>query len=237
MKQFATLFSAVLLVSVLASGSALARGAGGGRPHVPRPEGGGTVVVSDPQEPVAWMTNYDEACKLASDENRALLILISTEAIDRAGQTCSFAANSLRKAVRESKVVPLKLLPPVMLDTDKLSAEEVKQRQEAFKKAQQRYESLAKGFGVQTVPSIVYAAPDAAKLTIQATPADAEIMGALARLPEMVKAHNEAVAKAGADKKPDPAVAVKDPGKQPDPKPPEEKPAPTPKPGNPADDF
>ena len=204
MNRTAALVAMTLMVTVLAAPSALARGA-----HRPRsrPPGGisDAPIVVDPQDPIEWMTDYDAACKLAAEEKRALLILITTPEVDAAGRFCSFAANSLRRAVRESKVVPLKLLPPVMLDTSRLKPEEVKQRQEVFKKAMEQYQNLARGFGVATVPSLVYAAPDAAKMVVQSTPPDQDIAAALARLPDMLKAYEEAVAKAGDGAKPPPA--------------------------------
>jgi tagatose-1,6-bisphosphate aldolase non-catalytic subunit AgaZ/GatZ len=182
--------------------------------HDPAPVQGG---VPDAQDPVDWMTDVEAAFKLAAEEKRALFILITTDQMERQGQFCRFLANSVRKAVREAKVVPLKVLPPPALDLTGLKAEEIKLRQEVAAAAMKKYEELAKRYGATTVPSLVYAAPDGDKLLLQASPADDDIIAALARLPEMIKAHDEATAKEG--KKPE-AVAGKDP---PPAKPPEKK--------------
>ncbi|HOX08094.1 MAG TPA: hypothetical protein PK280_16985 [Planctomycetota bacterium] len=237
MRHSAAVLGLFVLVSIFATGSALARGSRGDRV---RSSGGGPVSVGTPEaeDPVAWMTDYDEALKLGAEEKRPVMVLITTEELERSSSTCSFAANVLRKAVRGAKVVPVKLRPPVMLDTSGLSREEAAQRQETFKKARERYEQLAKAFGVQMVPSLVHLAPDGGRLAVQSTPADQEIMAVLGRLPEMVKAHEESLARAGAVKQPGPPaggqVAVKDG----EPRPAETKPAePAPKPKSSVDDF
>jgi len=187
--------------------------------HDPAPVQGG---VPEAQDPIDWMTDVEAAFKLAAEEKRALFILISTEDMERRGQFCRFLANSVRKAVREAKVVPLKVLPPPAMDLTGLKAEEVKLRQEVAAAAMKKYEELAKRFGANSVPSLVYAAPDGVKLLLQASPADDSILVVLARLPEMLKAHEEAVAKEG--KKPEPVAGKDPPGtKPPEPKPPEGK--------------
>ncbi|HOX08908.1 MAG TPA: hypothetical protein PK280_21110 [Planctomycetota bacterium] len=188
----------------------------------PRPERPSVTVqpgIPDAQEPIEWLTDSEEAFKLAAEGNRALLILISTAELERSGQVCRFAANSVRKAVRDAKVVPLKILPPPALDLNGLKPEEAKQRQEVFAAGAKKYEELAKRYGASSVPSLICAAPDGAKLTLQAGPADDAILASLARLPEMVKAHAEAVAKAG----PKPGPAPGAPASPPEVKPPEPK--------------
>jgi thioredoxin-related protein len=180
------------------------------------------VVVpsaADPQDAIDWLTDYEEACKVAAEEKRALLILISTDDLERTSQSCRFAGDVIRRTVRDAKVVPLKLLPAPALDLAGLRPEEAKKRQEVLTESRKRYEELAKRFGVTTVPSVVYAAPDGAKLTVQAAPSDEDIRGVLVRLPEMVKAQADAVAREG--KKPEPLAVKDDPGKQPEPKKPE----------------
>jgi hypothetical protein len=200
MSRTVTLLGLTLALSALAAGSALARGAGrGGKPRPPVGE-----IPIDPQEPIEWLTDYDEACQQAADKNQAILILVTNEETERSVKACNFAANSVRRAVRDAKVIPLKLRPPVALDTARLPAEEARQRQEAFKKSRERYEALVKSMGATTAPSLVYAAPDAARLITQSSPTDQDIIAALARLPEMVKAHQEAAAKGKNDPKPDP---------------------------------
>jgi len=249
MRRCLTLLAAVFAVSALAAGSALARGAGGGghggggSGGAARSSGGSsstsTGVVSpatDAQDPIEWLTDYEGACKVAAEERRALLILITTEDLERTSQSCRFAGDVIRRAVRDAKVVPLKLLPPPALDLTGLKPEEAKKRQEVLAESRKKYEEAAKRFGVTTVPSVVYAAPDAAGLTVQASPSDDDIRIVLTRVPEMVRAHQDAVKKEA--KKTEFVAAKNDPGKQPEAKPPEGKqPDPGAKPTDNAEDF
>jgi hypothetical protein len=241
MKRHLVLLGAVLFASAFIGSDALARGAGGGGRGSGgggHSSGGGGVVIpmAEAQEPIEWLTDYEEACKQAAEGKRAILILFTAEQVERIGAPCSFTANVVRKAVRDSKVVALKLSPPVMADAARPSAAEVRLQQEAFKKARERFEALARRLGVEAMPSVVYAAPDAARLSMQSAPADPDIIAALARVPDLVRVHEEAARREGA--KPDPVAARGDPGQPPAAKPPETKPTPpAAKPGQGVDDF
>ena len=218
MNRYLTVLASAFVAAGLMTSSAHARGAGHKAPRE-------TVVVNapavDPQPPVEWMTDFDEACKVAAKDQRPLLILFTTQDMERTSQSCRFAGDAVRKDVREAKVVPVKLMPPTVLDLTGLRPEELKQRQEAMKDANKKFDELAKRYGVTTVPSVVYAAPDAVKLTVQAAPAEADISAILDQLPGMVKVHMTAAAKEV--KPPEPVVVKNDPGKAPEPKAPEPK--------------
>lgn len=224
MMRFAGISLVLLFVAGVAVDSASARERRS-KPSNPAPAP--VVVITDPQDPVDWMTDAEAAFKLAAEEKRALLILVTTEDTERSTQSCRFGPNPTRKAVRESKVVPLKLLPPMALDTAGLTPEEVKKRQEAFQDTKKRYEELLKRYAVTTAPTLIYAAPDGAKLQLQNAPSDEDIRSMLSRLPDLVKIHQEAVAKG--DKKPEPVVA-KDPPAKVAPPAADPKPVETPKP-------
>jgi hypothetical protein len=219
MNRYLTILAGALLAVGLMTNAAYARGTGGHK--APRE----TVVVTapavDPQPPVEWMFDFDEACKVAAKEQRPLMILVTTQDMERTSQSCRFAGDAVRKDVREAKVVPVKVMPPAALDMSGMRPEELKQRQEAIKDANKKFEELGKRFGVTTVPSLVYAAPDAVKLTIQAAPQEGEVSALLDQLPGMVKLHMAAAAKEV--KPPEPVVVKNDPGKAPEPKPEEPK--------------
>jgi hypothetical protein len=168
--------------------------------------------ADDGEPALEWSKDYDEAVKLAGDESRALLILITTPDMERTSPFCRFAGDIIRRAVRDANVVPLKLLPPAVPNLAGCKPEEAKKRQEAYNQALKQYGERAKGMGVSVVPSVVYAAPDAAKLAVHPTPSDDAVRAVLARLPEMIKAHEEAVAKQ--EKKPEPANKEKEKEKE-----------------------
>ena len=186
--------------------------------RVAAPDAAPAPAAADPRDAIEWLTDFDQAAKTAADEGRPLLVLINSEAAERASIICRFTSRATCRAVRGSKAVPVKLLPPPAMDGSGLSAEEAKKRQEVLDRSKAKYEELAKRFGVRSVPSLVLAAPDAAKLNMMIAPDDDQILAALARLPDMLKAHQEAV---GGGKKPEAGEAPKpaEPAKPAKPKP------------------
>jgi hypothetical protein len=150
-----------------------------------------TVIgrAGDGEEPVKWMTNLDEAAKLAVDEDRPMLILFTTRDLEAANGSCRFAPNSLRRAVRETGLVPVKVMPPVELTTANLSPEETEKRVRQYKEAYDRYLELLRDYGARKGPCLVFTAPDKAKLNLLEAPSDDEIAVAIGRLDDMLDAY------------------------------------------------
>jgi hypothetical protein len=195
------------------------------------------VNPGDAEKEIEWLFDFDEASALAGREKRGLLVLFTTDELWRNSPYCNFRANRVRKAVRESNAVPLRLMPPVKLDLMGLPPDEAKKRREFYDKTLDKYAALAKRYGVSEGPALVLAAPDAKGLQSLVTPVDDQIVAGLGRLDEMIAAHQ----KAAGDKPPEarpPAGNPKPPaGDAPkaDPKPdPKADPKP---PANPDDDF
>lgn len=180
----------------------------------------GTAPVVKRGNIIDWLTDFEEGAKLAAEEKRALMVLFTTEEIQHTCPSCQFAGERLCKTVEDAKVVPVRILPPVKLSTQGVSLEEVKLREEAYRKSYEAYQALLKRFAVSRAPSLVFAAPDAAKLSALVVPDDGQIADTLDRLGELVKAHEEAAKLAGqaGQKDGEPAEgkpAGKEPAKEP----------------------
>jgi hypothetical protein len=189
-------------------------------------------------DPIKWMTDFDEAAALAAREKRGMVVLFTTEDLARTSPFCTFNSDKAKKAVSDCNAVPVRIMPPVMLDDKGVPPEEARKRREEHARAQQCYAGLVKRFGVNTGPVLVLAAPDAVKLTDLVTPNDDQIAAGLGRLPEMLQAHEKAAAGKAPDARPpagDPKAPAADQPK--DAPKPEPKAEPKPKPANPEDDF
>ncbi len=206
------------------------------RPRWKRPKSRPKVVdlprSNNPERPLKWMTDFDLAAKLAASKKRGMMILFTTEDLMKKSLSCRFAANSVRRAVRSAKAVPLRLLPPVRLTTAGLPKEEVAKREEMFKKARKKYQELVKRYGVSRAPCLVLTSPDATRLNALALPSDEQIRMALGRLGEMILAYQKAAAEKAGDGK----LAVKPKEEKPAAKP-AEKPAEKKPEVDPEDDF
>ena len=236
------LLTAALLLIGLTGGPAFARGGGrggrgggGGVPKVPQAPGGDQNNPGDQADAIDWQSDYEEAAKDAAEKKLALMILFNTHEAERNTFSCRFTGLAVRRAVRDAKVIPVRLYPPVALETAGMAAEEAKKREAVLKESQEKYAALVKRLGASKAPTLVLAAPDGAKLASLVTPSDEEICDLLKRLPELLKAHEAALAKQpdpAGKPKPDPAAGAPvtvDTPKKPDP------PAEKPKPGD--DDF
>ncbi len=157
--------------------------------------------ASDAEKPLDWLTDFDQAAELAGREKRPLMVLFTSEELARTSTSCRFKANSVRRAARGAKVVPVRLLPPVMLSSRGVPKEEAAKRRELHAKAQKRYREVVRKYGISTGPCLVLAASDAARLNAQVAPTNDQIRAALARLGEMIEAHEKALEKAGGAKK------------------------------------
>lgn len=233
-----TLILAALAVSVL---GAQAHARGGRRPRrkwrnrVRREIEKSSILdakSSDPQKPLDWLTDFDKAAELAGREKRPLMIVFTSEDLTRTSTSCRFKANNLRRAARKTNVVPLKLMPPVVLDTKGLPKEEAAKRRELYAKARKRYREIIRQFRISTGPCLVMTAPDAKSLSHQVTPTDAQIRTTLDRLGEMLEAHEKALGK-----KPGEGEKDGDKPKEAEAKKPEEKPAEKKPEVDPEDDF
>ncbi len=162
--------------------------------------------ASDGEKPVAWMSDFEEASKLASEQKRGMLILFTTEDLMAKSRSCTFKANSTRRAVRNSKAVPLRILPPVRLQAaEDTSKEELAKREELFKKSLKQYRELVRRYGITNGPSLVFTAPDAKRVDGLVVPDKVTIENRLGRLGEMLAAYEKALVKknGGDAKKPD----------------------------------
>ncbi len=233
-----TLILAALAVSVL---GAQAHARGKRRPRrkwrdrVRKEVNKGTILdmkSRDPQKPLDWLTDFDRAAEIAGREKRPLLIVFTSEELARTSTSCRFKANNLRRAARKAKVVPLKLMPPVMLDTKGIPKKEAAKRRELYAKAQKRYREVVRQFRVAAGPCLVMTAPDAKSLSHQVTPTDAQTKATLDRLGEMLAAHEKALGKKPAEAKKDGDKPKEAEAKKPEEKPAEKKPE-----VDPEDDF
>lgn len=190
------------LVVLFAASQAQARGRWRRRPRPKsRPKAIDLPKSSNPERALEWMTDFDLAAKLAASEKRGIMILFTTEDLMKRSNFCRFAANSVRRAVRSAKAVPLRLLPPVRLTAVGLPNGEIAKREEMFKKAQKKYRELVRRYGVSRAPCLVLTSPEATMLNTLALPSDEQIRAALGRLGEMIAAHEKIAAeKAGAGK-------------------------------------
>ena len=148
-----------------------------------------------------WLTDFDEAAELAGREKRPMMVLFTTAELMQKNRFCRFAANSVRRAVRKSKAVPVRILPPVRLSLTGIDKEEAAKRKKLYARNREKYRALVKRFGVTRGPSLIFTAPDGTKLTAMVVPTDDQIRAALGRLGEMVEAHQKTVAKKGGDGK------------------------------------
>ena len=241
MRGYWLLLTAALLLG-LGGGPAFARGGGrggrGGGGTAPRAPSnpGGQLDPGEQADAIDWQPDYEEAARDAAEKKLALMVLFTTHETERRSFSCRFTGLPVRKAVRDAKVIPVRIYPPVALTTEGLSAEEAKKREAVFKESQEKYTELVKRLGASKSPTLLLVAPDGAKLTALVAPGDEEICDQLKRLPELLKAHEEALAKKpdpAGKPKPDPAAGAPvtvDTPKKPDP------PAEKPKPGT-DDDF
>jgi hypothetical protein len=197
--------------------------------------------AGDGEKPVKWLTDFDEAAEIAEERKRPMLLLFTTRALMDRSRSCTFAANRLRRRVRESKVVPVRLLPPVMLETKGLPPDEVKKRKELYAKAKKRYAELVKQYAINRGPSLLFCAADTKNLSTLLVPNDDQIENGFDRLYELVAAYEKAQAKKkdGARKPGDAKKqgAPKDPAKNAGKDPGGDKPAEEKKPENPDEDF
>lgn len=197
-----------------------------------RPKVADIPRASDAAKPLEWMTDFDLAAALAAREKRGMMVLFTTQELMRNSTYCRFHANSVRRAVRSAKAVPVRLLPPVRLAAAGLPKGEIAKREERFKKARKRYRELVKRFGVRRAPCLVLTAPDAASLKVLVVPADDRIREALGRLGEMIAAHQKAAAEKDGDGKLAAKPKAEEPAAKPAEKPVEKKPD-----VDPEDDF
>lgn len=190
------------LVVLFAASQAQARGRGRWRSRLKsRPKAVDLPRSSNPEAPLEWMTDFDLAAKLAASEKRGIMILFTTEDLMKRSNFCRFAANSVRRAVRSAKAVPLRLLPPVWLTAAGLPKEEAAKREEMFKKAMKKYRELVRRYGVSRAPCLVLTSPQATRLNSLVLPSDEQIRTTLGRLGEMIAAHEKIAAeKAGGGK-------------------------------------
>ncbi len=165
--------------------------------------------AGDGEKPVEWMTNFDEAVKLAKSKKHAIMVLFTSEEMMQKSTSCRFAANSVRRAVRKANVVPVRLVPPARMSREGLGKEEIAKREEYFLKATKRYRELVRKYRISQGPALVFTAPDEIRVNGLVAPKRQAIETALERLGEMIKAHQKAMASKDAARKPaDPPKAA-----------------------------
>jgi len=171
--------------------------------------------AGDAEKPVEWMTDFAAAARLASEEKRPMMILFSTRELMEKSRSCTFDANSTRRAVRKSKVVPVRILPPVRRPVDKTAGkEEIAGRKELYRKELKKYRELVKRYLISSGPSLIFAAPDAKRLDGLVAPDKAAIERRLWHLGDLLAAYEKARSKKkpGDAGKPDAAGPARAPG-------------------------
>jgi len=147
-----------------------------------------------PEPRVEWM-ELGAAEKLAAEEGRALLVLFTSAELEARG-VCAFASNASRRAVRESKVVPAKvLLPekprwparlPAAGTPEALArARELAEAEAAYAEAREAYESAARRYGAERGPTAVFASGGGV-LAREAEPNEAALMRTMGGLERLV---------------------------------------------------
>ncbi len=174
-------------------------------------DGGGAPA----EKPIEWMADFDAAAELADKEDRALMVLFTTQKLARTSTSCTFDDDSMRRAVHKAKPVPVKILPPVQLDLRGLAKSEADARRRLYEKSRKQYAELIRKYRINTGPCLIFAAPDKSALNTLVTPPDTKIKETLGRLPELLDAFNKAAGKGpkAGDKQPDQAAKPADPPK------------------------
>jgi hypothetical protein len=173
-----------------------ARASGDRKPTVADMKAGGHG-----EKPVEWLTDFDEAAKMAAEQDRPMMVLFTTRQLMEKSRSCSFAANRVRRRVRESKVLPVRLLPPVKLSTKGIPKDEAKKREELYAKSRKRYMDLVKKYGINRGPCLVFCASDAKNLSSMLVPNDDQIEAGFDRLYDLVEAYKKTQPKKAGDAK------------------------------------
>jgi hypothetical protein len=128
------------------------------------------------EESLKWLSSYAKACELAGREKRPLMMLFTSKELFRSSPRCRFTGDPVRRAVRKSGVVPLKVLPPKYPEVRDLSPEEAEKRRKAYAESHKRYLTLTGKFRVNRGPALVFAGPDGTVLLRQTVPLDSQII-------------------------------------------------------------
>jgi hypothetical protein len=141
------------------------------------------------EEPLKWLTDYENACALAGREKRPLMMLFTSEEISRTSPRCRFSGDPVRRTVRKCGVVPLKVLPPKYPEVKNLSEEEAATRRKEYAESHKRYLTLTGKFRVHRGPALVFAAPDGTVLLRHVVPADSQIIASCWKARKILDEH------------------------------------------------